>query len=166
MEQWESIRMMQIRWHRRLWMRFADYPIWTRWWQSVRSGWTITGIRKKRNIRSRRKCFAPSLTLPEKRSFRLWSTAEKLPRILWISSENICRVVCMAVSFIVFHTAGRLRQNIWKWDCIWESAELSLLRTQRNWKRRFSMHPCLSLFWKQTVPICLRSQTEVREIRH
>ena len=34
-------------------------------------GWTITGIRKKRNIRSRRKCFAPSLTLPEKRSFRL-----------------------------------------------------------------------------------------------
>ena len=45
--------------------------IWTRWWQSVRSGWTITGIRKKRNIRSRRKCFALSLTLPEKRSFRL-----------------------------------------------------------------------------------------------
>ena len=26
---------------------------------------------KERNIRSRRKCFAPSLTLPEKRSFRL-----------------------------------------------------------------------------------------------
>ena len=40
-------------------------------WRSVRAGWTITGIRKKRNIRSRRKCFAPSLTLPEKRSFRL-----------------------------------------------------------------------------------------------
>ena len=49
----------------------ADYPIWTRWWQSVRSGWTITGIRKKRNIRSSRRCFALSLILREKRSFRL-----------------------------------------------------------------------------------------------
>ena len=34
-------------------------------------GLDYTGIRKKRNIGSRRKCFAPSLTLPEKRSFRL-----------------------------------------------------------------------------------------------
>lgn len=33
-------------------------------------GLDYTGIRKKRNIRSRRKCFALSLTLPEKRSFR------------------------------------------------------------------------------------------------
>ncbi len=39
-------------------------------------------------------------------------------------------------------------------------------KNAKKLKETVQYAPCLSLFWKQTVPICLQSQTEVREIRH